>query len=283
MFSKLLSTFRLTAEIYNNSQLCGQWQVHAHSDGLTCFHMVTIGRCRMLVPNIGEFELELGDLVVFPREIPHTMLPFEGAPETQFKTKIFTPDSSKYGTGLLCGTLNFEHQGFNHILDALPKVFIIKQHDAKWIKPLLMQIQDEVFEQVNSDKNMLNRLSELLFVYALRHHMQQHGASGVFTLFASIELAPALQLMRDHPDKNWSLEQFGKACSMSRTKFSQLFKKVSGYTVNEFFTWWRMQLAFDYLRQGQRITQVSEQVGYASESAFSRAFKKCFAINPSDV
>lgn len=283
MFSHLMNTFRLQAKVYTNAQFCGHWQINKRSSGQTCFHMVTIGRCRLVMPEYGEHILELGDLVVFPREIAHSMEPFDYAEEVSYPLNVFPPSLSKKGTGLLCGSLNFEHSGFNHLLNALPAFFIIKQTHAPWIAPLFAQIKTEVLRNGGADECVLNRLSELLFMYAFRHQMSQSETTGFLSLFANHALQPALTLMKESPQRSWSLEELGKACSMSRTKFSQLFKKVSGVTVNEFFTWWRMQLAFDGLRQGKRITEIAEQVGYQSESAFSRAFKKCFDMNPSSV
>lgn len=283
MFSELLQTFRLKAEVYNNAQFCGDWAINEHSHDQTCFHMVTIGQCQMSVPGHGQFVLAMGDLVVFPREIPHVMTPMENALERQYPLNKFAPNENKAGTALLCGSLRFEHSGFRHILDALPSVFIIKQAQAPWIEPLLIQIRHEILREQGADDCVLNRLSELLFVYALRHQMQHSSELGFLNLFAASELQPALAMMKDQPEVAWSLEALGRACSMSRTKFSQHFKKVSGVTVNEFFTWWRMQLAFDCLQQRQKIKQVAEKVGYQSESAFSRAFKKCFNLNPSEV
>lgn len=283
MFSELLNTFRLQAEVYNNAQFCGHWVIQEHSEDQTCFHMVTIGRCQMSIPGEPDQVLELGDLVVFPKEIPHTLRPFEDSKEVDLPLDIFLPSENKHGTALLCGALQFEHSGFHHILDTLPKVFIIRRGEASWIGTLLSQIKAEILRPLGADECILNRLSELLFIYALRHQMQRQEHKGFLNLFSHRALQPALNAMKNSPEIQWSLEELGNTCAMSRTKFSQLFKQVSGLTAIEFLTWWRMQLAYDYLRQGQRITQVAVKIGYQSESAFSRAFKKCFGINPSEV
>ena len=289
MLSDLLTTFRLRANIYNNAQFCGDWLIHEHSQGKTCFHMVTVGRCQMVVPGIKEYALELGDLVIFPREIPHHMKPWHGSEQTFCELAMFPPNDTRPGTALLCGTLEFSHKGFDHLLDALPPVMVIKREHAPWIEPLLTLIRhetvskDATLDEKQADSHVLNRLSELLFFYALQHQTHAPQQTGFLRLFAVDDLQPALSLMKSQPEKPWTLDALGKACSMSRTKFSQRFKAVSGQTVNEFFTWWRMQLAYDALQQGQRITKVAERVGYQSESAFSRAFKKCFALNPSEL
>jgi len=179
MLSDLLNTFRLSAHIYNNAQFCGEWVIHEHSQGKTCFHMVTVGRCQMIVPNDKEYALELGDLVIFPREIPHHMKPWPGSEQTFCELAKFAPSDARPGTALLCGTLEFEHKGFEHVLDTLPKVMIIKREHASWIEPLLGLIRGEILlndTYAKADSHVLNHLSELLFLYPLRQqtHEQEH-------------------------------------------------------------------------------------------------------------
>jgi AraC-like DNA-binding protein len=283
MLTELLDTFQLRAEVYNNAQFCGNWQVNAHKIGQTCFHMVTIGQCLMRVENHPTSLLEMGDLVIFPRELAHTLEPIDSEREDDVPMTMIGANQNVSGTAILCGELLFEHAGFNHILDALPEIMIIKANQAPWISPLLEQIRNEMLDRESGNNTIINRLSELLFIYALRHHIK-HGKNLCFlNLFIHPELQPAINSIKNNPEKNWTLETLAQACAMSRTKFSQLFKKVSGKTVNEYLTWWRMQLAYKYLMKGIRISQVADNVGYQSEAAFSRVFKKHYGISPGKI
>lgn len=284
MLSELFNTFHLTAQVYNNAQFCGNWKVESHSLDQTCFHMVTVGRCHMHISGQAHVDiLELGDLVVFPRELDHSLVPFPEDLDTSGPMQMIKSDEAKPGTALLCGALLFEHTGFNHILDSLPKVFIIKAAQASWIAPLLFQIRQEMLHPSLGSDSIINRLSELLFIYALRHQLSQSDNHGFLNLYVHPTLAPAIKAIKRKPAHPWSLESLAKECAMSRTKFSQLFKKVSGITVNDYLTWWRMQLAYDYLMQGIMVNIVAEKVGYQSEAAFSRVFKKAFGVSPGKV
>ena len=284
MLSELFNTFHLTAHVYNNAQFCGNWQVQSHTLDQTCFHMVTVGRCHMYVDGQDHVDiLELGDLVVFPRELKHSLVPFPEDLDKSAPMQMIAANESIPGTALLCGALLFEHKGFNHILDALPSVFIIKAQHAPWIAPLLMQIRQEMLHPNLGSDSIINRLSELLFIYALRHELSQKHDHGFLNLYVNPALAPAIKAIKKNPAHNWSLENLAKECAMSRTKFSQLFKKISGITVNEYLTWWRMQLAYDFLMQGLMVNIVAEKVGYQSEAAFSRVFKKAFGMRPGKV
>ena len=284
MLSELFNTFHLTAQVYNNAQFCGNWKVESHSLDQTCFHMVTVGRCHMHISGQAHADiLELGDLVVFPRELEHSLVPFPEDLDSSGPMQMIKSDEAKPGTALLCGALLFEHKGFNHILDALPSVFIIKARQASWIAPLLMQIRQEMLHPNLGSDSIINRLSELLFIYALRHQLSNNDDHGFLNLYVHPTLAPAIKAIKKAPSHAWSLETLAKECAMSRTKFSQLFKKVSGITVNDYLTWWRMQLAYDYLMQGLMVNIVAEKVGYQSEAAFSRVFKKAFGVSPGKV
>jgi AraC-like DNA-binding protein len=283
MLTELLETFHLRAKVYNNAQFCGNWHVKEHEIGQTCFHMVTIGRCQMNLDNHPAYLLEVGDLVIFPRELAHSLEPIAEDITDAEPMSIIAASETEKGAAILCGELIFEHIGFNHILDALPEVMIIRAEQAPWISPLLEQIRSEMLLRQTGSKTIINRLSELLFIYALRHHILHNKHLCFLNLFTHKELQPALACMSKYPEKNWSLEALAQKCAMSRTKFSLLFKKVSGKTVNEYFTWWRMQLAYDFLNQGMRITQVADEVGYQSEAAFSRIFKKHFGVSPGRI
>lgn len=277
--SDVLSLFRLSASIYNNAQFCGNWKVKEHQLGSTCFHLVTVGQCKMTVPNVGDYTLNLGDLVVFPRELDHQMVPTESDLDNS-PMKMIAVNPDQPGTALLCGELRFQHNAFNQLLDLLPEVLVIPKHQAPWIDPLLFQIHFESVHRSPGGEAILNRLSELLFIYALRHYLQSSNQGSFLQLYSHDELTPALRRIHKQPNENWTLEQLAQACAMSRTKFATHFKKVSGWTPNEYILWWRMQLAWSQLESGDTIANVALSVGYQSEAAFSRAFKKMFSVNP---
>ncbi len=279
-FSEFLTLLRVSAKIYNNAQFCGNWQIDEHELEQTCFHMVTVGSCIMRQPNEEDITLKLGDLVVFPRETPHKLLASQ--PNTD-KMRIEPINTHQQGTGLICGQLIFEHIAFNQFLNLLPKVMVIQRSQAPWLEPLLLQIQFESMHQEPGSDVMLNRLSELLFTYALRHFLKQDKHISFLNLYSHSGLTPAIKQIHNQPQTPWTLELLAVQCAMSRTKFATLFKKVSGWTFNEYLTWWRMQLAWPMLEKGQGLVEVANAVGYQSEAAFSRVFKKTFDVHAGQV
>lgn len=120
-------------------------------------------------------------------------------------------------------------------------------------------------------------LAQLLFIQILRAHLHTGEAppAGWLGVLRNPRLAPALRLMHSDPAHPWHLEELASACAMSRTTFAQQFRGVSGMTPIAYLTHWRMRLAERALREDDKhIAKVAQSLGYASESAFSNAFKR---------
>ncbi|MBY0579828.1 MAG: AraC family transcriptional regulator [Burkholderiales bacterium] len=283
-FSQILSLLKLDASVYFNAKVCGNWRINEHTLGATCFHMVTMDRCVLDVPEHFKGVLSCGDLVIFPRELAHSMVPekkMEGAP--QFLD--YRMAQAMEGTGLLCGEMRFRHRGSRYILDALPAVFVIR-HDASndWLRSLLEMIVAESLKVGPASKVLLDKLSELLFTYALRQYLADNpGEAGMLAIYGHPRLARAINAVHQHPELEWTLESMAGEAALSRTSFAETFKAVSGWTPGQYLTWWRMQLAWSLLSEGERIAEVADRVGYKSESAFSRVFQKMFATSAGKV
>lgn len=280
--SELFDLLRLRASVYNNSKFCGEWQVSEHVLGQTCFHMPTEGECCLKIPQHEDIILSEGDIAFFPYEIAHVLCPV--------KLQSGTPSSIDYpsaknieGTGMLCGKFDFEHQGVSSVLDQLPSHFVIKNNsETPWLNALLQLIKNE--SHASNSSIILNRLCELLFIQALRHFLNHtHENTGFMTVYSNPKLNSAIDAIHNEPEKAWTIDDLAKLSAMSRTAFSLHFKQASGWTVMQYLTWWRMQLAWQKLREGQSVTSAALAVGYNSDASFSRAFKREFKVNVGQV
>lgn len=276
-FSDLVQMLILDVDIYHNAKVCGDWQINEHNLGATCFHIATTGSCILDVPDYFNGILECGDLVIFPHELTHSMRPNIKLSGKQ-QHLAYGDALEKEGTGMLCGEVRFKHAGSRYLLDALPPVFIIPAKQASsWINALLEMIMQESLSNSPAVKAILDKLAELLFIYALRQYLVDYPDKvGVLAIYGNTRLAKALEAMHKNPEKAWTLELMAKEAMLSRTVFSETFKKVSGWTATEYLTWWRMQLAWSMLNKGKSVSEVADKVGYQSIAAFSRAFKKSF-------
>jgi AraC-like DNA-binding protein len=281
-FNDFIQLLKLEVEIYHNAKVCGDWVIREHLLGKTCFHIVTSGRCMLKVPGILMTEFNQGDLVIFPRELQHKMWPIDPARGEQRHLPYTT---NLPGTGMLCGEVKVMHLYQNKLLDALPPVVLIRNdRENSWLAQLSELLLKESEDYLAMKSQMLNRLSEMLFVYALRHYIEREDCQkGLLSLYGDHRLSKAVKAFHLKPEQKWGLSELAFTAGMSRTSFSQYFKSVSGWTVNQYTFWWRMQLAWESLSSGNKVSDVACQVGYSSEAAFSRAFQKQFQKSPGVV
>ena len=282
--SDILLLLKLDVDIYHNAKVCGDWRIDEHQLGATCFHIVTQGECMMHIPNCEAIRLNLGDLVIFPRELTHHMLPLEIMTGEQ-QHLSYTEAAALSGTGILCGEVRFQHKGSRFLLDQLPSFFIIKQAENNaWLHAILNMVVYENEHQQPASKTIINRLSELLFTYAIRQHMKDNpDTSGMLKVYSDSRLIKAIQCIHEKPEVSWTLDKLASKAGLSRTLFAEKFKSVSGWTPGQYMVWWRMQIAWSLLNQGELVYQVAEKVGYKSESSFSRAFSKMFSVSAGKV
>ncbi len=298
-FSELLSIIRMHVSIYHNAMVCGNWLLREKALGITCFHMVTVGECHLQVPGHFDGILNVGDLVIFPREIAHSMQPVASSPGSQQSGSKqagskqcvpqqhvpYSQSETIEGTGMLCGEIHFQHRASHQLLYALPSVFVIPNTDAHgWLTPIVKLIIQESVNAMTASDVIINRLAELLFIYALRHFITCNPhQTGVLALYAHTRIASAVNAFHLAPQRDWTLDSLAKCAAQSRTQFAKKFKEVSGWTPMEYITWWRMQLAWHHLSAGDPIAIVAEKIGYRSESSFSRVFKHTFGLGAGQV
>jgi len=274
-----LRLLQLQCRVYHNQQVCGDWLLEEHEVGQTCFHMVSHGECRL---EVGPFSavLETGDVVLFPREIPHRLVPVasSGAPARKLALSAgWQPD----GTGLLCAALRFEHRASEQMLDAWPDYLVVR-HDARaseLLMPILEQLVAISRDGGPGSEVIVDRLAEVVFMHVVRHWLSEDNQpAGFLAAYADPSLSRALKRFHDAPADRWTLDKAAGHAHMSRARFARHFKTVSGWTWQRYVTWWRMQLAWTALSREESVLAVAQSVGYQSEAAFSRAFRSHFGI-----
>ena len=280
----LIQLIRLNVDLYLSARACGKWSLEAQPTGETCFHFTLQNNALLEVPGIGEWELVDGDLVIFPREIPHTLT---SCPTMVGPQQLLSISCSQHirGTSLVCGKVKFRHLGSELLLDSLPKVLVIKRNETTpWLDRMLALMVGESLRTESANSQMMDRLCELLFAYSLRHFVEtSEQPLGVLSLFSHRQISKAIQAIHQAPDQPWQLVSLAQSAAMSRTQFAETFKALSGWTPMQYVTWWRMQIAWNYLESGLAVAIVAEKVGYQSEAAFSRAFRKQFEVSAGQV
>ena len=277
--------FRLlqsSCTVYHNQQICGDWTLTEHRLGQTCFHLVTFGQCSLEVNERRE-QLDPGDIVLFPRELPHRLRPVKVSGDAVQQCPVTLPRLPD-STGLLCAEIVFAHAASTTLLDALPDYLIIRadSEQAADVQPILTELMRHSLVSGPGGAVVVDRLAEVVFMLMARQTLEQTDAD-VFSAYLHPVLGPALHAFHRSVDQPWTLVEIAQQSHVSRASFARLFKRVSGRTWNEYQRWWRMQLAWVLLNNGESVLSAALSVGYQSEAAFSRAFKQQFSINAGQV
>jgi AraC-like DNA-binding protein len=268
------------------------------ADHLISYHVVTEGRCSAGIVGEEAIEVEAGEVVVFTRGDPHVMSSNPGMradlpaalPEIASSRLPFVVNCGSDGpvsARLVCGFLACDSQPFNPLIDNLPRVIKAgdpKNPDGGWLGQFIRLATSESANRRAGGEGVLARLSELMFIEVVRRYietlpLEQTGwLAGLRDPF----VGKALSLMHGNPACNWTIEELGRDVGVSRSVLAERFVELVGVPPMHYLAQWRMQIATGLLANGNtNIATVAAKIGYGSEAAFSRAFKKIVGVPPS--
>jgi len=301
LLSDILSHMRLTGTLYFRTSFTSPWGVRVPPfENVARFHFAHKGGCFVRID--GETDplvLGQGDLVIITRGASHTLYCDPTTEDdalaldqvvhesgfTGKGTLIYGAPGTNQETQLVCGHFAFD-KNLNHpLIDALPSSIHIKNYgepSGRWMENTLKVIGAEAGrEQMGSDLIAL-KMSEIIFAQALRTYLSTGGADQpVLAGFSNPNIARTLKAIHDDPAFSWSLEELAKIAGMSRTSFVNKFSQSLSMTPLGYITHWRMQIARQLLAETVApIIEIAEKVGYQSEAAFGRVFKKQFLTAP---
>jgi AraC-like DNA-binding protein len=310
--SDVLRAVRLTGAVFFNLDVKAPWvaetpaaidcvpYVMPHAGYLIEYHLVTRGNCWAGLVDGEPVQLEAGDIIVFPRGDAHVlssapgmrfkpdMANFEGADQTQLPFHLQFGGEGPEEAGVVCGFLGCDSRPFNPLLAALPRFMHLpasSPHRSAWLNHIVQAAVDESVHKRSGGESVLGRLSELMFIEVVRSYIQTLSPeeTGWLAALADKHIAAAMNAMHGKPSQPWTLEELAKTAGLSRSAFAERFTQVLGQPPIQYLTEWRMQLATGLLTNGKEgIAQIAAQVGYESEAAFSRAFKKLIGSPPAE-
>jgi AraC-like DNA-binding protein len=264
------------------------------------YHVVTRGECFGGVVGEPPLRLSAGDVLVFPQGDAHVLSSAPGMrspPDLGVYARALAeprPVHVPLGGGgperteLICGFLGCDARPFNPLLSTLPRVLRARVDGAGdgALRAFIDAAVREARARRPGGESVLARLSELMFVEVVRHHLETLPATGVGWLagLRDEHVGRALALLHGSPDHPWTLDELARRAALSRSALAARFAQLVGQPPMQYLARWRMQLASALLSRGQAtIAQVASEVGYASEAAFSRAFKKLVGVPPSSL
>jgi AraC family transcriptional regulator, alkane utilization regulator len=287
--------------------------VMPEAECVVLFHILVDGECEVICQSHSSIAMQSGDVIVFPRGDQHTMRSHAAAAATPLST-IYSPGAHdeppqlSYGGGgqtsrFVCGYLNCD-QRFSPLVEALPTMLLVRSRDeyssieaidadgcrptvvppgsGTWLGTTLKFTINEARLARPGNAAMLGRLTELMFVEILREYMQRLPVNqgGWLAGVNDPIVGKALRLLHAEPARNWTVEELAREVAVSRSVLAQRFTELVGDAPIRYLASWRMQLAKQMMREGTRIQDVATRVGYDSEAAFNRAFKRATGCPP---
>jgi AraC-like DNA-binding protein len=292
-----LHLLRLSGTLYCKAELTAPWAIDMPPlPGCLMFHIVTAGRGWLEVADAPPRQLLPGSLTLIPHGVGHRI---RSDPQARAEALFDIPveqvseryEVLRHGGGgdltqALCGVVRFDHLAAQRLIQCLPAVVQIdswSEDDANWLQSTLRFITKEASTLRPGGETVITRLADILVVQALRAWMDSapEAASGWLAALRDKQTGKALAMIHHEPEHDWSVAALAREVGMSRSAFSARFTALVGEPAMQYLTQWRMQLARAHLQAGHEpLSVVASRVGYQSEAAFCRAFKRVFGVPP---
>jgi AraC-like DNA-binding protein len=274
VFSAVLRAHQLRAHISSSASYCDNWTDPEPASDHGTFHLIDSGVCWMRSPVLrAPVRLAGGDLILFPHGAEHVLSSTPDAkstPEARF-------------TSMLCGEFDFATGKRNAILDALPPCFVVREQDSGMqFRQLAQLMLHEARSSSFGSRAVLDKMADTLFVMAVRHHIERsEERRGILAALVDPRLARPLEAIHTHAGRDWTVASLAEVAHMSRTGFAKHFADVLGTGPIEYLTQWRMTEAKRLLAEPRMsVAAVADRLGYKTEAAFRRAFKRVTGSGP---
>jgi AraC-like DNA-binding protein len=311
--SDVLRAVRLSGAVYLNGTFTSPWCIISRMDAALCaaylprserlvsYHLIMEGSCwAQLADDPGSaIHVSAGELLVAPQGETHLMGSAMDLAPTSTELLLAGPMAAapgevmtlSYGGGgpttrTVCGFLACDDTLSNPLLSSLPRLFKIDmRHDprAAWLESCLKFATTEAASSRAGGTIVLARLSELLFVEAVRSCIEALPAdqTGWLAGVRDRYVGRVLSLLHAQPAFPWTVDELARKVGLSRSALAQRFTDLLGQPPMQYLARWRMQVAAQELLAGRKsLAAIAEQVGYESEAAFSRAFRREIGVAP---
>ena len=311
--SDVLRAVRLTGAVFFRVDATSPWVIEMpdtsalasvtlpRAQHVISYHVVTEGSCWGALLGGGSVRLEAGDVLLFPHGDAYVMSiepNARGGPDPaevlafmremvvgRLPFAIVENGGGAEHLGLVCGFLGCDVHPFNPLLATLPRLLHVRQAfaDGDPLARLIEFALTESQEKRAGGECVRLRLSEVMFVEVVRRYLAGLPAeeTGWLAGLRDHSVGRALACLHERPGDDWTLEKLAKAVGLSRSALAERFAHFVGDPPMQYLTRWRMQVAARLLADGQaKVSTVALQVGYDSEAAFSRAFKKAAGVPP---
>jgi len=266
------------------------------------YHVITGGSCwaSVIGHDLPPIQLLAGDVVAFPQGDAHILSSAPGmrgdpGPDpsvvpgeiAQLPVMLNIDGGGSERAHLVCGFLGCDSRPFNPLIEALPPMMHIRSSGAahgSWLKEFTRFAVMEAGEKRMGGSGILSKLGELMFAELVRRYVESlpEESRGWLGGVRDRHVGRALNLIHAAPSRPWTLEELAKEAGLSRSSFAERFAGYVGMPPIQYLQKWRLQIAASRLMDGASISTIAADIGYESEAAFSRAFKRVIGASPAD-
>lgn len=295
--SETLHAMHMKGTLYCRAELRAPWGIEIpHLGGLMGFLVVTSGRVWFEMDGVGGHWLEPGSLTLIPHGLPHRLrdapesrvVPLNALPVTQVTERY---ELLQYGgagdlSRATYGVVRFDSQIVQRMLAQLPKAIFYhhwEQDTDGWMESTLRYVSREAASLRPGGETVLTRLADILVIQAIRAWLEtaQEARKGWLAAMRDPQIGRALAKIHQHPEYPWSVATLANEAALSRSAFSARFTEMVGQSVVNYLTEWRMAVATSLLDETDlALAEIAMRVGYGSEPAFGRAFKRVYGTSP---
>ena len=308
VLSEVLKVVKLQGALFYNGEFSSPWSIRATSSQalaryfaagaqhVIIYHLLTQGRASVRMDSGQRVTLNAGDLVMLPHGDPHIMEngpPTKTVDESEQIAEVLSQGLKLWRLGgggevtrFVCGYMACEPRLSEVFLSGLPPLFKVNIHNdasGRWLENSIRFSVDQGSDSRAGGKAVLAKLSEVLFIETLRAYIAKlpPQQTGWLAGARDSEVGETLALMHRNPAHPWTLAALAKETGVSRSVLAERFRHYLSEPPMAYLTRWRLQLGAQMLSStSYSVAQVADEVGYESEAAFNRAFKREFTLPP---
>jgi len=288
-----LHILRMNGAFYARSELTAPWGLTMPAmPGNLWFHVATTGSYQLEVGDGEVRTLAAGDLALVPHGEGHVLRSEPGAPAPgilDIDREVISEryEVLHYGGGgasatLICGAVRFDHPAARQLVQSLPPIIHVEAAGA-WMEGTLRLMAAEASELRPGGEAVITRLGDILVIQAIRSWIETDPAArtGWLGALQDRQIGRALTLVHREPARDWTVGSLAGEVAMSRSAFAARFTELVGEPAMAYVARWRMHIALTALRdEGATVGELADRLGYRSEAAFSRAFKRIIGVAP---
>ncbi|MBJ6765075.1 AraC family transcriptional regulator [Myxococcaceae bacterium JPH2] len=291
-----LRSLQLKTEVYGRLELSAPWGISLDLEHPGFFHAVSRGGCWLEVDG-QRIPLAAGDWVFILGKGPHAL---RDSPKTSTRPlpELYAEVGAECGgvlrhggsgpqTTLISFSFGLGGTWLSRLLSGLPRVLHMKgdgSHSTRWVESLVQLVASEMEAGRPGHELVSTRLADVLFVQALRGHVESFPGEkgGWLRALEDAQLGKVLKQLHERPQHPWTVDTMARAASMSRSTFAARFQKVLGESPLSYLTGWRMHTATQLMAGDASMADIAEAVGYETDSAFGKAFKRHIGQSPGE-